>query len=112
MRDVVWLPDGKRLVAVTAGGSVVRVKNNNLHSTVHKNSNGVCIVLVALSLLIPCLVVWMRIQSQWDRCRRWRRQSSDTVEFIQQLFSHSNIDWIVKLCALVNDHLLLLTRMH
>ena len=109
---IAWSPDGTRLVAVTYSGSVIQVTNNKAHSTVYKINTGVCIMFAALSLLIPCLVVWMRIQSQWDRCRRWRRQSSDTVEFIQQLFSHSNIDWIVKLCALVNDHLLLLTRMH
>ena len=68
---IAWSPDGTRLVAVTTGGSVIQVTNNNAHSTVYKMVKVVCIVLVALSLLIFCLVVWMRIQSSWDRCCRW-----------------------------------------
>ena len=76
MFDVAWSPDGTRLVAVTANehdGSVIQVTNNNAHSTVCKNNQSVRIMAAALSLLIiPCLVGWMRVQSQWDPCRRWR----------------------------------------
>ena len=69
---IAWSPDGTRLVAVTKGGNVIQVTNNKAHSTVYKINKPVCIVLAALSLLIPCLVAWMRIQSPWDRCRRKR----------------------------------------
>ena len=55
-----WSPDGTRLVAVTESGSVIQVTNNNAHSTVYKINIHVCIMFAALSLLIPCLVVWMR----------------------------------------------------
>ena len=75
-----------------------------------RSTNLYASIFGALSLLTPCLVVWMHIQSQWDPCCRWRRQSSDTLGSIKELCCHSNIDWIVKLCAFVNDYLLLLTR--
>ena len=68
---IAWSPDGTRLVAVTYSGSVIQVTNNKAHSTVYKINTPVCIMFAALSLLIPCLVVGMRIQSPWDRCRRW-----------------------------------------
>ena len=73
MSVVAWSPDGTRLVAVTFIGTVVEVRNNKAHLTVYKCNASVCIVLAACSLLIPCLVVWMRVQPQWDPCRRWRR---------------------------------------
>ena len=68
---IAWSPDGTRLVGVTNSGSVIQVTNNNAHSTVYKINKRVRIMFAALSLLISCLVAWMRIQSQWDRCRRW-----------------------------------------
>ena len=68
---IAWSPDGTRLVAVTSSGSVIQVTNNNAHSTAYKINTLVCIMFAALSLLIYALVVWMRVQSQWDRCRRW-----------------------------------------
>ena len=68
---VAWSPDGQRLVAVTTSGSVVQVTNSSSHSTVYKGDTAVCTIFSLSLSLIPCLVVWMRIQSSWDRCRRW-----------------------------------------
>ena len=62
VHNVVWLLDGTRLVAVTEDGSVILVTNNNAHETVYKANTAVRTLFAFLSLLIPCLVVWMRIQ--------------------------------------------------
>ena len=66
-----WSPDSKSLIAVTRQGCVIQITNNNAHSTVYKNIYSVCSMLAAISLLISCLVEWMRVQSQWDPCCRW-----------------------------------------
>ena len=52
---VAWSPDGTRLVAVTASGSVIQVTKNYAHPTVYKIDEAVWITFVALakSLLIP-----------------------------------------------------------
>ena len=77
MIGVAWSPDGTRLAVISSVveeeeyGSVIEVTNNNAHSTVYGINTYVCIMFAALSLLIYALVVWMRVQSQWDRCRRW-----------------------------------------
>ena len=76
LKDIAWSPDGTRLVGVTDDGDVIVVTNNNAHSTVYKKDydEAVCHhdCRSQCLLIIPCLVVWMRVQSQWDPCRRWR----------------------------------------
>ena len=51
VRCVAWSPDGTHLIAVTTGGSVIEVTNNNAHSTVYKINKGLRIMLTARSLL-------------------------------------------------------------